>query len=160
MSCSATPECWFTASVLASTAARARYCSIRNTGLHQEMKYQDSFAVVQTRHCNCRLPLSGLPNKTRAWTGSSVPIGSTFVLYYRQHCTQRNAPVFKLLRGRFLGFLPAGVTRCTDGGEIWHGGRDLRSTPPCQISPIGMQQLGYRTPKTDIFTEIWSKCGI
>ena len=25
--------------------------------------------------------------------------------------------------------------RCTDGGEIWHGGGDRRSPPPCQISP-------------------------
>ena len=25
--------------------------------------------------------------------------------------------------------------RCTDGGEIWQGGGDLRSPPPCQISP-------------------------
>ena len=46
----------------------------------------------------------------------------------------------------FEVFLPAGATRCTDGGEIWHGehgGGDRRSpTPrspptwsPCQISP-------------------------
>ena len=26
----------------------------------------------------------------------------------------------------FEAFCPAGVTRCTDGGEIWHGGRDRR----------------------------------
>jgi len=25
--------------------------------------------------------------------------------------------------------------RCTDGGEIWHGGEDLLSPPTCQISP-------------------------
>ena len=43
-----------------------------------------------------------------------------------------NLPVFNLLRGRFWGFRPAGATRCTDGGEIWHGGG---SPPPCQISP-------------------------
>jgi len=36
----------------------------------------------------------------------------------------------------FEVFRPAGATRCTDGGEIWHGGGgDLRSPPPCQISP-------------------------
>jgi len=34
--------------------------------------------------------------------------------YYRQYCVQRNAPVFNLLS-------PARATRCTDGGEIWHG---------------------------------------
>jgi len=43
-------------------------------------------------------------------------------------------------------FRPAGVTRCTDGGEIWHGG-GCRSPPPCQISPPSVQRLGYRTPK-------------
>jgi len=30
----------------------------------------------------------------------------------------------------FEVFRPAGATRCTDGGEIWHGGGT-----PCQISP-------------------------
>ena len=33
----------------------------------------------------------------------------------------------------FEVFRPAGATRCTDGGEIWHGGGDRRSPPPCQI---------------------------
>ena len=42
--------------------------------------------------------------------------------------------------------------RCTDGGEIWHGGGDqrspplrsppLRSPPPCQISPPSVQHIG------------------
>jgi len=70
--------------------------------------------------------------------------------YYRQHCAKRNAPVFNLLSGRFWGFSLAGATRCTDGGEIWHGGGDLRSLgspPPCQISLPLVQRLGYRTPK-------------
>ena len=35
----------------------------------------------------------------------------------------------------FEDFRPAGATRCTDGGEIWHRGGDQRSPPPCQISP-------------------------
>ena len=30
----------------------------------------------------------------------------------------------------FEVFRPAGATRCTDGGEIWHGGGDRRSPPP------------------------------
>jgi len=38
-----------------------------------------------------------------------------------QHCAQRNALVFKLLRGRFWGFSPRRGDSCTDGGEIWHG---------------------------------------
>jgi len=31
--------------------------------------------------------------------------------------------------------------RCTDVGEIWHGGGDLRSAPPCQISPPSVQRV-------------------
>jgi len=50
----------------------------------------------------------------------------------------------------FEVFRPAGATRCTDGGEIWHGGWDRRSPPPCQISP----RQGCRTPKIEIFTQI------
>jgi len=60
----------------------------------------------------------------------------------------------------FEVFRPAGVTRCTDGGEIWHGGGDLRSSPPCQISPPSLQRQGCRTPKIEIFTQIWPKCGM
>jgi len=47
-------------------------------------------------------------------------------------------------------FRPAAATRCTDGGEIWHGGGDLLSPPPCQISPhrcnakgVGPQKLKF-----------------
>jgi len=67
---------------------------------------------------------------------------------------KRKAPVFNLLSSEadLEVFRPAGATRCTDGGEIW--------PHPCQISPPSVQWLGYRTPKTEIFTEIWSKCGI
>jgi len=54
----------------------------------------------------------------------------------------------------FQVFSPAGATRGTDWGEIWHGGWDQRSPPPCQISPPLVQRLGYRSPKTEIFTEI------
>jgi len=50
----------------------------------------------------------------------------------------------------FEVFRPPGATRCTDWGEIWHGEGD----PPCQISPLSVQRLGYRTPKTENFTEI------
>ena len=31
--------------------------------------------------------------------------------------------------------------RCTDWGEIWHGGGDLGSPPPCQISPPSVQRV-------------------
>jgi len=56
----------------------------------------------------------------------------------------------------FEVFRPAGATRCTDGGEIWHGGGDRRdrSPPPCQISPPSVQRQGCRTPKIEIFTQI------
>jgi len=38
--------------------------------------------------------------------------------------------------GPILGFFcPAGATRCTDQGQIWQGGADRRSAPPCQILP-------------------------
>ena len=54
----------------------------------------------------------------------------------------------------FEVFRPAGATRSTDGGEIWHGGGDRRSPPPCQISPPSVQRQGCRTPKIEIFTQI------
>jgi len=70
---------------------------------------------------------------------------------YRQHCALRKPPVFSLLlysEADFEVIRPAGATRCTDGGEIWHGGGDRRSPPPRQTSPPSMQRQGYRTPKT------------
>ena len=63
----------------------------------------------------------------------------------------------------FEVFRPAGATRRTDGGEIWHGPSYppyLRSPPRCQISPPSVQRQGCRTPKTEIFTQIWPKCEI
>ena len=70
-----------------------------------------------------------------------------------------NLPVFSLLRGRFWGFSPRRGDTLHRWGEIWHGGGDLRS-PPCQISPPSVQRQGCRTPKIEIFTQIWPKCGI
>ena len=49
----------------------------------------------------------------------------------------------------FEVFRPAGATRCTDGGEIGHGG-----APPCQISPPSVQRQGCRISKIEIFTQI------
>jgi len=62
----------------------------------------------------------------------------------------------------FEVFRPAGAIRCTDGGEIWHGGGDLPpwSPPPCQISPPSVQRQGCRTQKIEIFTQIWPKSRI
>jgi len=47
--------------------------------------------------------------------------------FYRQHCTQRKAPVFKLLRGRFWRFLPR-------RGDTLHQ-CGWNSAWGCQISP-------------------------
>ena len=47
----------------------------------------------------------------------------------------------------FEVFRPAGATRCTDRGEIWHEGGDRMSPPPYQISPPWAQRQGCRTPK-------------
>ena len=71
-----------------------------------------------------------------------------------------NLPVFSLLRGRFWGFSPRRGDTLHRWGEIWHGGGDRRSPPPCQISPPSVQRQGCRTPKIEIFTQIWPKCGI
>jgi len=70
--------------------------------------------------------------------------------------------LFNLLRGRFWSFSPRRGDTLHRWGEIWHKGGDRRgwSPPPCQISPPPVQRLGYRILKTEIFTEIWPKCGI
>ena len=47
----------------------------------------------------------------------------------------------------FEVFRPTWVTRCTDGGEIWHGGENLRSPPPRQISPHRCNDKGIGPPK-------------
>jgi len=44
-------------------------------------------------------------------------------------------------------FRPAGAIRCIDQGEIWQGGADHRSAPPCQISPWSAQGWGFTAPK-------------
>ena len=66
---------------------------------------------------------------------------------YGQHCAKLNAPVNLIYsEADFEVFRSAGATRCTDGGEIWQG-----SVP--NFTP-SVQQLRYRTPKTEIFTKI------
>ena len=37
----------------------------------------------------------------------------------------------------FEGFSPAGATRCTDGGGIWHAGGDKGSLLHAKFHPIG-----------------------
>jgi len=69
----------------------------------------------------------------------------------RQHCAQRNAPVFNLLRGRFWGFSPRrGNTLHRWGWNMaWRRGPlgDQRSTPPRQISPHRGNDKGVGPPK-------------
>ena len=60
----------------------------------------------------------------------------------RQHCAQRKRWYLIYSEADFEVFRPAGATRCTDGGEIWHGGRD-----PCQISPHRCNDKGVGPPK-------------
>ena len=43
----------------------------------------------------------------------------------------------------FEFFCPAGATRCNDGGEIWHGGGDLRSPPP-YFDPLHVKFHSHR----------------
>ena len=53
----------------------------------------------------------------------------------------------------FEVFRPAGATRCTDGGEIWHGGGDFPLLH-VKFHPPSVQRQGCRTPKIEIFTQI------
>ena len=39
-------------------------------------------------------------------------------------------------------------------GKTWYRGRDQRYPPPRRVSPPSAQRQGYRTPETEIFTEI------
>jgi len=68
------------------------------------------------------------------------------VFYYRQHCAQRNAAGIKFTRADFEVFRPAGATRCTDGGGIWHG----RGTVPprrAKFHPNRCNGKGIGPPK-------------
>jgi len=79
--------------------------------------------------------------------------------YYRQHCAKRKALVFNLLKDRFWGFSPhSGDTLRRWGWNFTRRRGPLQSASLCQISPPSVQWLGYRTPKTEIFTQISSKC--
>ena len=80
---------------------------------------------------------------------------SLFFTCYRQHCTQRSTPVFKLLRGLFWGFSPRRGDMLHRWGEIWHEGPLLRA----KFHLHRCKDKGIRPPKLK-FTEIWSKCGI
>jgi len=55
--------------------------------------------------------------------------------FYRQHCTNHKAPVFKLLRGRFWDCLPHRGDTLQRWGWKWHKGVSLAQFPlsPCQV---------------------------
>jgi len=70
------------------------------------------------------------------WLGFHPPPGGQKRWFLTGSIARRaKRPLFKWLRGRFWGFSHRRGTRCTDGSEIWHGGGNQRSPPPCQISP-------------------------
>ena len=83
--------------------------------------------------------------------------------HYRQHCTQRKALAYKLLRGQFWGLSPH------RGDKLHRWGWNLvqRSRPlgpllhttitPCQVSPHWCNDKGIGSPKTELFTEILPK---
>jgi len=50
----------------------------------------------------------------------------------------------------FEVFLPAGATRCTDGGEIWHRGGDREPLLHAKFHPIGATTRGQDPPKLKI----------
>ena len=74
---------------------------------------------------------------------------------YRQHCAQRKAPVFKLLRGRFWGFSP----RRGDMLQRWWWNLAWRNGPSPAVhssmpnfTPVGATTR-VQDPKTENFTK-------
>jgi len=73
---------------------------------------------------------------------------SLFLFITGRICRRQLCRYFVYSRADFGVFRPVGGTRCTDQGEIWHGGVNRRSAPPCQISLWLVQGWGFTTPKT------------
>jgi len=97
-------------------------------------------------------PISSLATYVRFTARPSFDV--VFFLQFRQLLTDSIAHsakrrLFNLLRGRFWGFSPCRGDTLHRWGEIWHGGGDPHR---CNDNGIG--------PKTEIFTDIWPKCGI
>jgi len=61
---------------------------------------------IRQRHCRGRNCSTQVTVKFRIGPHSSYNLYSNLLFCYRQHCAQRQVLVFKLLRGRFLGFSP------------------------------------------------------
>ena len=97
--------------------------------------------------CSCLLshpsPFSHAHIRTHHYPDSSPPGLTQWTCY-------KKASAY----GSRVGWTPARRIRiypyrCTVGGEIWHGGWDLRS-PPCQISPHPCNVLPLRDEKLKI----------
>ena len=80
------------------------------------------------------------------WMMIQYSVGANFVLLPAALRAAQACRYLVYSEADFEVFRPAGETRCTDGAEIWHGGEDRRSAPPCQISPPSVQRQGCRTP--------------
>jgi len=50
-----------------------------------------------------------------------------------------------------MGFSPAGVTRCPDKREIWHGGADQRFAPRAKFHVYRGRNVGIQPPKLSKF---------
>jgi len=87
----------------------------------------------------------------QSWGGQSAWSYNTCLFYYRPHCAQRKSSVFSLLSR------PAGPTRCTDGGEIWHGG-GTEGLLQAKFHPYRCNNKGAESQKLKFFTQIWPKC--
>jgi len=59
---------------------------------------------------------------TLATTSDLVTGHVVTFIYYRQHCTQRKAPIYKLFRGLSWGFSPRRGDTLHRWSKIWHGG--------------------------------------
>ena len=93
-----------------------------------------------------------IARRTSAWE-DEMWCFSLFIylfIYYRQDLPEGQLCRYCFYsRADFRVFRPAGATHCTDKGEIWHGGANRRSAPPCQISPWSVQGWGFMAPKTE-----------
>jgi len=99
----------------------------------------------------------GVSQTLRCWTDGATYIrqGGHHVGHWRKFLVTgsiaRSASRRYLIYSEadFEVFRPAGVTSCTDWGE-----RNLANFTP------SVQRQWCRTPKTEIFIQIWPKCGI
>ena len=129
-------RCWWVGghSAVAKPCHLLRTCSGQHSSHHWSVALVSIFSVC---------PVCARASSPPPYPLTSPPSTLSFsIFYFLTGSIARSAKcrLFNLLRGRFWGFSPRKATRCTDGGEIWHGGGDLRSPFPCQISPPSVQR--------------------